>query len=205
MTPRRWLNVALGATIGILGALVFIRLTAVPPPERGAESQGPFLAQPYPAPWLALTDTRGDSVHLSDFRGRAAAVFFGYTHCPDVCPLTLARLSRSLQAMGEKADRLQVLFVTVDPARDSAAALARYLEAFDPSIVGLRGSEEALRGQATAWGVGFQRRDTGDDYVVDHTARVFLVDGEGRIVGLLSLSATADETEAALRRLVEMS
>jgi len=205
MTPRRWLNVALGATIGILGAFLLIRLTAGPPPDGATEGQGAFLPQPYPAPRLDLTDTRGDSVHLSDFRGRAVAVFFGYTHCPDVCPVTLARISRSLQALGDDGARIQVLFVTVDPARDTAAAMARYLEAFDPSIVGLVGSEEDLRPQATAWGVGFQRRGTGDDYVVDHTARVFLIDGRGRIVGLLSSSANAEETEAALRRLVEMS
>src|SRR3954471_9533148 len=91
---------------------------------------------------LELADTGGRVRHLEDFRGKAVVVFFGFTHCPDVCPTTLADLARVMQQLGPDADRVQVLFITVDPERDTSADLAQYVNAFDPRFIALRGDPE---------------------------------------------------------------
>lgn len=142
--------------------------------------EGPGAARPF-----AMTDHRGQPFNHEDLRGRPTLLFFGFTHCPDVCPTTLNDVTRWLEALGAAAADLKAVFVTVDPARDDVAQLAGYLTAFDPRIVGLTGSPEALAALAKAYGVVYERVESGGDYTMDHTASLLLLDRQGALVGTL--------------------
>src|SRR5690606_29587559 len=122
--------------------------------SEGDAGQDLFLQAPLPPPALSLTDHTGRAVALDGLRGRTVAVFFGYTFCPDVCPLTLSHLSRIHGELDPQARALQVLFVSVDPERDTPERLARYLESFHPSILALTGSFDEIERQARGFGVG---------------------------------------------------
>ena len=132
---------------------------------------------------FALTDHTGRAVTLADYRGKAVVMFFGYTQCPDVCPTTLATLAATMKALGPDADRVQVLFVTVDPERDTQALLAQYVPAFDPRFVGLYGDAAATERVAKEFKVLFQKQPgaTPGSYTVDHSAGVFMFDPQGRL------------------------
>ena len=130
---------------------------------------------------LELTDHTGKPRKLEDFRGKAVILFFGFTHCPDFCPTTLAELSAALKKLGPDAQRVQVLFVSVDPERDTRDALAKYVPAFDPSFIGLYGDMEATRRVAQEFKVYFEKRKTGDTYTVDHSAQSYVIDPQGRL------------------------
>jgi protein SCO1/2 len=132
---------------------------------------------------LELTDHNGKPRRLEDFRGKAVVVFFGFTRCPDICPTTLADAAQAMRQLGADADRVQVLFVTVDPERDTQAALAKYVPAFDTRFLGLRGDLEATRRAAKEFKVYFEKRPgkTPDDYSVDHSAQSYVIDPQGRL------------------------
>jgi protein SCO1/2 len=130
-----------------------------------------------------LTDHTGKLTTLSDFRGKAVVVFFGYTQCPDVCPTTMAEMKSVLQQLGSDAKRVQVLFVTVDPERDTRELLANYVPAFDASFLGLYGDPETTAKTAKEFKVFYQKvpGKTPAGYSVDHTAGSFVFDPQGRI------------------------
>ena len=130
-----------------------------------------------------LTDHTGARRTLADFRGKVTAVFFGFTRCPDVCPTTLAQMKLVLASLGADAKRVQVLFITVDPERDTSEALAQYVTAFDPSFIGLTGSVDDIKRVAKEFKVFFQKAPgtSADNYSVDHTAAYYVFDPEGRI------------------------
>jgi protein SCO1 len=130
---------------------------------------------------LALTDHHGKPRTLQDFRGKAVVVFFGFTQCPDFCPTTLGELSQSINQLGPDAERVQVLFVTLDPERDGPKQLAQYVSAFDPRFLGLYGSLEATRAAAKEFKVYFEKRKSGDSYTVDHSAQSYVIDPQGRL------------------------
>jgi protein SCO1/2 len=132
---------------------------------------------------LALTDHTGKPRTLADFRGKAIVVFFGYTQCPDVCPTTLAALADAMRGLGADADRVQVLFVTVDPERDTEELLSRYVPAFDPRFLGLRGDAEATARVAKEFKIVYQKQPgrTPGSYTVDHSAGTFIFDAQGRL------------------------
>jgi len=132
---------------------------------------------------FSLVDHTGKTRTLDDFRGKAVVVFFGYTHCPDVCPTTLAELKMVKDRLGADGERLQVLFVTVDPERDTQEALARYVPAFDPTFIGLRGDAAATAKVAKDFKVFYQKvpGSTPDNYSIDHTAGSYVFDPEGRL------------------------
>jgi protein SCO1 len=132
---------------------------------------------------FALTDHTGRAVTLADYRGKAVVMFFGYTQCPDVCPTTLATLAATMKSLGPDADRVQVLFVTVDPERDTQALLAQYVPAFDPRFVGLYGDAAATERVAKEFKVLFQKQPgaTPGSYTVDHSAGVYMFDPQGRL------------------------
>ena len=132
---------------------------------------------------LALTDHTGKPRTLADFRGKAVVVFFGYTQCPDVCPTTLAALAQAMKDLGSDADRVQVLFVTVDPNRDTADLLSRYVPAFDPRFLGLRGDADATARAAKEFKVLYQKQPgtTPGSYTMDHSAGTFIFDPQGRL------------------------
>ena len=132
---------------------------------------------------LTLTDHTGKTRTLADFKGKAVAIFFGYTHCPDVCPVTLSEMAAVANDLGKDADRLQVLFVTVDPERDTAALLAQYVPAFNPSFLGLRAEGDALTRTTREYKVFVQKQPAkgADGYSVDHSAGTFIYDQAGRL------------------------
>lgn len=130
-----------------------------------------------------LTDHTGKPRTLGDFRGKAVLLFFGYTHCPDACPTTMAKMARAVDLLGEDGKRVQGLFVTLDPARDTAQVLAEYVPAFHPSFLGLNGSEAEVGHVAEDFKLFFARQapDASGFYTVDHQAAVFAFDPQGRL------------------------
>ena len=154
---------------------------------------------------LSLTDPAGKTRTLADFRGKAVVVFFGYTQCPDVCPTTLAMLADVMKRLGPDADRVQVLFVTVDPERDTPELLANYVPAFDPRFLGLRGDAEATARTAKEFRVIYQKQPgaTPGSYSMDHSAGLFLFDTQGRIRVYANNSQGADVVAHDLRELLK--
>lgn len=146
---------------------------------------------------FSLTDHTGRKVTQADYRGKPTLVFFGFTHCPEVCPTTLFELTTLLGKLGADADKLNVLFVTVDPERDTPAQLALYLQSFDPRIVGLSGSQEEVDAALKAYKAYAKRLPTQDGYTMDHTASVYLMDAEGRFRSLIDYH---EEQESALAK-----
>ncbi len=169
-----------------------------------ADTSAYFLPDPIPAPDFTLMSQDGHAVASASLRDRIVVVFFGYTFCPDVCPLTLSKLADAFREMGEEGERIQVYLVTVDPARDTPARLAGYLAAFHPSFRGLTGTEAEIREVADAFGAYFARSGEGQDYMVDHTARAFVLDPSGLIPLTFPVTATAREMARDLTRLMEM-
>lgn len=148
-----------------------------------------------------LTDNHGRSVTDTDYRGRWMLVYFGYTNCPDACPLTLQKLTVALKDLGPLAERLAPLFITVDPARDTPSQLASYLENFDTRIVGLTGSSQQIAAVAKAYRVYYapDAPATSGNYLVGHSSILYLIDPSGRFDALLPADAEADELAVVLR------
>ena len=132
---------------------------------------------------LSLIDQNGKPRTLADFRGKVVLLFFGYTHCPDVCPTTLAELAQVMKLLGADADRAQVLFVTVDPERDTPAVLSKYVTAFDPRFVGLYGDTAATRRAAKEFKVFYEKHKGAvpGEYSMDHSAGTYVIDPKGRL------------------------
>lgn len=143
---------------------------------------------------FALTDPAGNARTLADYRGKAVVVFFGYTQCPDVCPTTLAALSDAMKKLGAEADRVQVVFITVDPERDTAELLAKYVPAFDSRFVGLRGDVDATARTAKEFKVIYQKQPgtTPGSYSMDHSAGAYIFDPQGRLRLYVGHSQTPD-------------
>ncbi len=134
-------------------------------------------------PRFALTDHTGSAVTEASYRGRWLLVFFGFTNCPDICPTTLAELADVVDGLGPSADAVQPIFISVDPTRDNPAALAEYVAAFHPAIVGLTGANEALAAAASSFRAYYERTEQAeapDGYTMAHTSAVYLVSPEGR-------------------------
>lgn len=149
-----------------------------------------------------LTDHDGKTRTLADFRGKAVALFFGYTHCPDVCVTTLADLAQTMRLLGSDADRVQVLFITVDPERDKPAVLAEYTHAFHPSFLGLYGDAQATAQAAKSFYVAYNKRPTASGYNMDHSVGTFLVDPSGKVRLRAPLAQRADWLAEDIRKLL---
>jgi len=131
---------------------------------------------------LALPDHNGKARSLADFEGKVVVLFFGFTHCPDVCPTTLVELAQVMKQLGPDAERVQVLFVTVDPERDTAAVLKQYVPAFDATFLGLSGDAEATARVAKEFKIYYQKQPLASGgYSVDHSAGIYLFDPRGRL------------------------
>jgi protein SCO1/2 len=131
---------------------------------------------------IRLTDHTGKPRTLADFKGKVVAVFFGYTHCPDVCPVTLAELATVAKELGKDADRMQVLFVTVDPERDTPELLSKYVPGFNPAFLGLYGDLDATQRTAKEFKVFVNKQPlAGGGYTVDHSAGTYIYDPAGRL------------------------
>jgi len=192
---RRILQVTAGVALGLILALVWaLREGPGAGPEPVDEA---LLPAPFPAPPLDLVDPSGVRVRLADLRGSVVAIFFGYTHCPDVCPLTLATLGR-LQEQ-DRDPPLEVVFVSVDPERDTPDRLRTFTTGLPGRIRGWTADGDEVRRQADGFGVRVHRReDAGPDYLVDHTARTFIVDPEGAVVATLPPMVSPERARAVV-------
>ncbi len=143
---------------------------------------------------FTLVDHNGTPRTLSDFRGKVVVVFFGFTHCPDVCPTTLAELARAVKQLGADGDRVQVLMVTVDPERDTPEILKQYVTALDPRFVGLTGDKDAIARTAREFKVFYQKSPgpTADTFSVDHSSGSYVFDPQGRLRLLVGYGQGAD-------------
>jgi protein SCO1/2 len=133
------------------------------------------------APEFALRGSDGSKVTLARYRGKVVLLTFGYTHCAAVCPTTLATLAQARSGLGAAADRVQVIYATVDPERDSAEHMRQYLAAFDPTFVGVTEAPDALAAMRESYGVTAARQGTGPDYAMAHTSSIFLIDPAGKL------------------------
>ena len=151
--------------------------------EQGAKFQGVDVSQSNYAQELPLADHNGQQRRLQDFRGKAVVVFFGYTQCPDVCPTSVQELVEAKQLLGAEGERLQGIFVTVDPERDTAELLKAYVENFDPSFLALRGSPGQLAVVAKDFKIYYKKvpGSTPTSYTMDHSAGSYVYDPAGRL------------------------
>jgi protein SCO1 len=148
-----------------------------------------------------LTDQNGRTVTDQDFKGRPFLVFFGYTNCPDFCPTTMFEISEVLKALGPDGDRTRALFITVDPERDTPAALKDYLSSFDPRIIALTGDSEAIAAVAKSYRAYYKRVPLKEGgYNMDHLVLVYLMDKNGRFVSRFNLNRPTAESAAELRK-----
>ena len=154
-----------------------------------------------------LTDHNGQTRTLADFKGKAVAVFFGYTHCPDVCPTTLADFAAALQQLGPQAERVQVIFVTVDPQRDTPDVLKRFVPAFNPHFLGMYCDPETLKQLAQEYKVVYQQTSVkaADDYLIDHSAGTYVYDPQGRLRLLMPYGSRPDAIAQDLKTLLASS
>lgn len=198
------MNFRNAASAAAAAVIVFVGAAGCTPDRAGGASQpvrssgradigGPFT----------LTDQNGRTVTQQDLLGKPAVVFFGFTFCPEVCPTTLQDLTSDLRELGGAADRLNVVFVTVDPERDTPAPLRQYLSSFDPRIRGLTGTPEQVAAMEREYRVTARRVPLeGGGYTMDHTSYVMLFDAQGQFVEPIGYGETPERRRAALRRLL---
>lgn len=182
-------------------ALAFVTVTGFRGPSQVVETFGTAdIGGPF-----ALVNTQGETVTRDDLIGKPHAVFFGYTYCPDVCPTTMWELGSYMQAMGERADDMEVVFVSVDPERDTPDALREYVSAFDPRITALTGSRESIDEMVRNYRAYYKihEPDENGDVLIDHTANVFLFDADGGFAGTIAYQENPQTALAKLERLVE--
>ncbi|WP_230534379.1 SCO family protein [Microvirga roseola] len=186
------LLVFLVAALTLLATLLMI----LPGPQQGASKVpigGPFR----------LTSHEGKVFTEEDLKGKPFAVFFGFTHCPEVCPTTLYDLTQDLQTLGSDADKLRVAFITVDPAQDTPELLKTYLGSFDPRIVGLTGTEEQIAEVAKAYKIYYRKVPTDSGYTMDHSATIFLMDSKGEFYGTSNFQESQDVRRSKLKQLIK--
>ena len=148
-----------------------------------------------------LADQAGQAITDQNLKGKPSLIFFGFTHCPDVCPTSLFEISEVLRAMGKDADRVNAYFVSVDPERDTQTAMKDYLSSFDPHLKGLTGSPEEIAKVLSAYRVYAKKVPLKDgDYTMDHTALIYLMDRDGHFVAPFNLKRTPDAAAADLKR-----
>lgn len=205
--PRRPVLLFAGACIAIAAALAIVAVVVVSgrdrAPEAGASAisageaniGGPFQ----------LIDQDGRAVDQTLLQGKWTLVFFGFTYCPDYCPTTLAALKATQARLGDKARDLQILFISVDPERDTPQALKDYLssEGFPEGVIGLTGTPEQVRAAAEAYRVFYERREQDGGYTMDHSLTIYLMNPQGEFAAPLSYGMGPERTAAAIRRAMD--
>ena len=177
---------------GFAGAYTFLSA-----PERVQSEGAALIGRPF-----SLVDTDGKRVTDRDFRGKLMLVFFGYAHCPDVCPTELQTMSAVMDKLGPEAGKVAPIFISVDPKRDTPEALSSYMKNFDSRIAGLTGNQNEISDVAKAYRVYFRKAGDGGggDYTVDHSAFVYLMDGEGKYLTHFSFNTAPDSMLAAIKK-----
>lgn len=194
----------LGALLIVVG-FAAVRLVQGYPLIGPRELHGFVMNEPTPVGDFTLTSHNGDPVSLSDFRGKLVLVYFGYASCPDVCPMTMLQLAKARASLPERLqDDVQVLMVTVDPARDTPELLANYLGHFDATFLGLTGTLEEIDAAAAPLGIFYEKRvvDESETYFMDHTATVAVIDRQGRLRLVWPFGVTGDDIASDLGYLV---
>ncbi|SDZ60112.1 protein SCO1/2 [Variovorax sp. YR266] len=170
----------------------------LPASFNGVDITGARYAQDF-----RLTDTDGHERTLADFKGKAVMMFFGFTQCPDVCPTALVRAAEIKRLLGADGERLQVIFVTVDPERDLPVVLKAYTQAFDPSFIGLYGDMQRTGETAKDFKVFYKKVPTGSSYTMDHSAFSYVFDPKGKIRLVLRHEQSAEECAQDLRQILQ--
>ena len=180
---------------GFAGAYVLLNA-----PETVQSEGTPLIGGPF-----SLVDTNGKRVTDGDFRGKLMLVFFGYTHCPDVCPTELQTMSSVMEALGPAAGKVAPIFISVDGTRDTPQALASYMKNFDARITGLTGDQNDIAGAAKAYRVYYRKAgDTGNgDYTVDHSAFVYLMDSSGKYITHFTFNTDPKSMVAVIKKKIE--
>jgi len=173
-----------------------------PPSFQATDITGAAFARDF-----RLTDHNGQVRTLADFKGKIVAIFFGYTHCPDVCPTTLSDFAAALQQMGPQAERVQVIFVTVDPQRDTPDLLKQFVPAFNPDFLGMFTDADGLKLLAKEYKVVYQKTSVkgADDYLIDHSAGTYVYDPQGRLRLLMPYGSGPDAIAQDLKMLLATS
>jgi protein SCO1 len=201
MMPRRPLRaLAIAALVGLFGIWLGVAWWGVGWRGRGDAVQLPAIGGPF-----TLTATDGSTVTDRTYRGKIMLIYFGYTYCPDACPTALNEIASALDELGPLADRVQPLFITVDPQRDTRDVLANYVTAFDARIVGLTGTPEQIAAAAKAYRVYYHRYETADapdGYLMDHNSVIYVMNEEGRFVASFTHETPAAQMAERLRRLI---
>ena len=199
--PFRALALTLAAAV-LLALLVFAagwQRSAAPVAQfRGMDLTGASYGRDF-----RLTDPDGRERTLADFKGRAVLLYFGFTQCPDVCPTALTRAAEAKRLLGSEGERLQVIFVTIDPERDLPAVLKEYTAAFDPSFLGLYGDAERTRQTAEHFKVYYKKVPTGGSYTMDHSTLSYAFDPQGRLRLALRHEQNAQDYAHDLRLLLQ--
>ena len=203
MSARRLLLIAVAVAALLIGAFVAfttLRPGGAPPKFDAVDITGVDWGRGF-----ELTDHHGTLRTLADFRGKVVLLFFGFTSCPDICPTTMAKLGEVMRLLGADADRVQGLFVTVDPKRDTPQVLAQYVPAFHPAFLGLYGTEQQTANAAKEFKVYFQAQKPGESgfYTVDHSSPVFALDRRGRLRLLIRPERGAESVARDLRVLLK--
>jgi protein SCO1/2 len=195
---RRWIILAVAVLAAIsLGGFAAFEL-AVPSARPAAADQSVKLGGPF-----TLVDQHGRRVTDQDLKGKPTAIFFGFTYCPEVCPTTLTALTGWMRALGPDADKLNVVYVTIDPQRDTPKQLALYLSSFDPRIRGLTGTPAQIVQIAHEYGVYYQKIPLqGGGYTMDHSAAIYLMDARGGYTGVISYQEPPAQALAQLKALI---
>ena len=198
----RGIRIALWGVVGIVGVLVVtIMIGSV---LEAANHKAPMSGTASIGGPFSMLDQDGRPVTEADFAGKPRAMFFGFTSCPDVCPTMLMEMTGWLERLGPLAERIQPIFVSVDPERDTPEVIKEYLSVFDPRITGLTGTPEQVAEFAENYGVYYEKVPTGDDdYTMNHTAGVLLFDASGGFRGMADYHENPKDAEAKLRRLAE--
>jgi protein SCO1/2 len=189
-SPARRLLLAGAAATLPLALLGCKSKAAEPLPFEGNDISGTHLGRD-----LDMADTQGRQRTLADFRGKVLLVFFGYTQCPDVCPTAMAQAAQALELLGDQAAQVQVVMISVDPARDTPAILGAYVHAFDPSFIGLTGTPEQLEKTARSFKAFYAKEPgpTPEQYAMNHSAAFYLMDKDGEARALLGPSLTPED------------
>jgi protein SCO1/2 len=191
MSNRYWISVGAVAIAAALAGVYVARTLnqpAVPSLEAGTSLPTPRVLAPF-----NLLDTQGAPASPETLRGHPTLVFFGFTHCPDVCPTTLGVLARTRKELGADAEGVQVVYVTVDPARDDAARMREYLAKFDPTFLGATGAEEALVAVRKEYGIAAEKTTAGGVPGVAHSSFTYLIDRAGTLRALMPYGHPADD------------